>query len=181
VKKALFAVPLLFLLVLPLEAQVARGGNRMQAAGPARRMQLQRQVLQRFVEQNSRELGLTAQERGRIEQILLDSNSRRDELFAEAAVLRGRLATAMRDATVTDETLNGILNELVELREREHQVWRREQDELARTLPARKRAQLTLRLLRLQERIREMIEQRPGARGDTAGSGAPQPERTPGS
>jgi hypothetical protein len=168
------AVLMLALLPLSLEAQVVRGGNRLQAAGQARRMQLQRQVLQRFVEQNSRELGLSAQERSRIEQILLENNNRREELFTQGAALRARLAEAMRDPNATDDQLNGILNELVELREREHQMWRREQDELARTLPARKRAQLTLRLLRLQERIREMIDQRPGAQRDTLGAGRPQ-------
>jgi len=169
------AVIMLALLALPLslEAQVARGGNRMQGAAQARRVQLQRQVLQRFVEQNSRELGLSAQERGRIEQILLENNGRREDLFEQALALRLRLAETLRDPRASEDQLNGILNELVELREREHQMWRREQEELARTLPARKRAQLTLRLLRLQERIREMIDQRPGVQRDTLSGGRP--------
>jgi hypothetical protein len=156
-----------------LDAQVGgRAGNRLQGA-QARRMQLQHQVVQRFVDQSSRELGLSAEQRGRIGQILLANNNRRQELFEQGVQLRMRLAQGLRNPNTTDDELNRIMNEMVELREREHQMWRQEQQELAATLPPRQRAQLTMRLLRLQERIRQMIDERPGAPVDTSG-------RTPG-
>jgi hypothetical protein len=165
----LIAALVLALAPAHLDAQVAgRAGNRLQG-GPARRMQLQRQVVQRFVDQSSRELGLSAQQRGRIEQILLANNNRRQELFEQGVQLRMRLAQGLRNPNTSDDELNRILNEMVELREREHQMWRQEQQELAATLPPRQRAQLTMRLLRLQERIRQMIDERPGAPVDTSG------------
>jgi hypothetical protein len=165
-------------------AEAQGRGRRMQNAGEMRRAALQQQVVQRFVERSSRELSFSPAERTRVQEILLQSNARRQELAGEAVELRRRLNEAMRDPQTTDETLAALLDRLVDLREREHRMWRAEQDELARILPPRKRAQMTLRLLRLQDEIRAMINQRPGAPADTgvaASTGqSSQPIRIPG-
>lgn len=170
-KRVLMAALVLAILPAGLDAQVR--GRRNLRQDPAR-TQLQRQVVQRFVDVSSRELGLTTQERNRIEQILLEHNERRDELFTQGVELRRRLAQAVRNPATPDSEIEAILNEMIQLREREHELWRSEQEEFAHSLPPRKRAQMMMRLLRLQERIREIIEQRPaGARADTSGIGRP--------
>jgi hypothetical protein len=169
------------MLIVTLLTLVAAGGveaqgrpgmrGRMQNNAELRRAELQRRVLERFVERSSRELSFTAAERTAVQEILLRSNERRQDLAREAVELRRRLTEAMRNPQTGDETLAGMLDQLVELRDREHRMWREEQNELARTLPPRKRAQMTLRLLRLQDDIRAMINQRPGAGPDTIRDG----------
>ena len=152
-----------------VEAQGRGMRARMQNNADMRRATLQREVLERFVERSSRELSLTAAERTRVQEILLQSNERRQTLAQEAIELRRQLNQAMRDPQTSDAALTALLDQLVDLRDREHRMWRDEQDELSRTLPPRKRAQMTLRLLRLQDDIRAMINQRPGAAPDTGG------------
>lgn len=167
----------LLALLLPTTALAQRGGargQRMQTQG--RQVELQRQVLRRFVEQSGRELQLSTEERTRIEQILVENNTQRRELAQQAATLRRRLAEAVRDSTTTDEQFTAILNEFTALREREHALWRTEQEQIAATLPPRKRALFTMRWLRLQENIRSMLERR---RESPDSGGGPSRDRRP--
>jgi hypothetical protein len=159
----------LLLALLPMDAAAQVGRGRLPPAAQNRRAALQRQVVQQFVEQSARELNLNSNERNRIQQILMAGDARRQQLAQEAALLRRRLNLALRDPQTEDATFDSILNEMASLREREYQMWRQEHDELARTLPPRKRAQMTVRLLLLQERIRTLINQRPPGVVDTTG------------
>jgi hypothetical protein len=76
--------------------------------------------------------------------------------------LRQKLTEALRDSRTSDDQFSDILDDIDELRGREHELWKREQDRLSKTLTPRQRAQFMVRWLRLQDTIRDMIDQRTG-------------------
>lgn len=164
-RRMLIAVLLAVLVPGGVEAQGGRRG-----AGPPPRMELQnqnrraleRQILQRFAEQSGREMGLNAQARTELGRILDTTNDERRALAVESAQLRQKLAEALRDPRTTDDQFKDILDEIEDLRSREHELWKQEQDRLSKTLTPRQRAQFMARWLRLQDNIRDLIEQRSG-------------------
>lgn len=155
-------------MLVPVGVQ-AQGGRRGGGPPPQRmemqnqnRRALERQILQRFVEQSGREMGLDARAKTELGRILDTTNDQRRTLAVESAQLRQKLVEALRDARTTDEQFRDILDEIEDLRGREHDLWKREQDQLSKTLTPRQRAQFMARWLRLQDSIRDLIEQRSG-------------------
>jgi chromosome segregation ATPase len=164
VKRILIAVLVATLVPAGLEAQGrGRGGGppRSDLQSQSRRM-LERQILQRFVEQSGQEMGLNTNARTELSRILHDTNEERRALAVEAVQLRQKLTEALRDNRTTDDQFDDILDEINDLRRREHDLWKREQDRLSKTLTPRQRAQFMVRWLRLQDTIRDMIDQRTG-------------------
>ena len=153
------------LLVLPVaaSAQVAgRGGARQMQS----RSQLEARVYQRFLEQSGREIGLSSDERSGLQSWLQDSQDQRRNLSDQAAAIRERLLRAVANPETPDAEFEQILGDLNNLRNREHDLWQRDQRELAELLPPRKRAQFVVRFLRLQDAVRDLIQQRdPGGAG----------------
>lgn len=149
-----------------VEAQRGRAGGppRSDLQSPNRRM-LERQILQRFVEQSGQEMGLNSGARVELGRILDDTNEERRALAVESAQLRQKLSEALRDDRTTDDQFSDILDDINDLRRREHDLWKREQDRLSRTLTPRQRAHFMVRWLRLQDTIRDMIDQRTGGDG----------------
>jgi hypothetical protein len=123
-----------------------------------RRATLERQILERFVDQSAAEMRLPRARRDRLERWLTESTAERQDLTARAGLLRQRLVEAVADPRTTDAQFEGILDDLDYLRQREYELWKRDQQELAQTLTPRQRAQFAIRLLRLQE----MIDQQRG-------------------
>lgn len=123
-----------------------------------RRATLQRQILERFVDQSAAEMRLPRARRDRLERWLTESTAERQDLTERAAMLRKRLVDAVADPRTTDAEFEAILDDLDYLRQREYDLWKRDQEELAQTLTPRQRAQFAIRLLRLQE----MIDQQRG-------------------
>ena len=140
---------------------------RLDAQARPNRAALERQILQRFVEQSGREMGLNGPTQTRLQQILNESNARRRQINQEGVQLRQRLVDAIRNPQTTDGDFAAILTEIDALREREHELWRDDQQLLAKELTPRQRAVFMVRWLRFQENIRDLIERRQGA--DTAG------------
>lgn len=162
-----YALVLLLTLVLPvgLSAQRGRGAGAGQAA-MANRAALERQIVQRFVEQSSRAMGLKASDQGRFEQILRQGNERRRTLAERGIALRQQLMEAIRTPSTSDDDFRRILDDIDRLREEEHAQWRADQNAVAEVLTTpRQRAVFTARWLRLQEVIRDVIAQRPGPGG----------------
>jgi hypothetical protein len=164
VRKILIAVLLAALVPAGLEAQ-----GRGRAGGPPRsdlqnpnRRNLERQILQRFVEQSGQEMGLNPNARTELGRILDDTNEQRRALAIESVQLRQKLTEALRNSRTSDDQFSDILDDIDELRGREHELWKREQDRLSKTLTPRQRAQFMVRWLRLQDTIRDMIDQRTG-------------------
>jgi len=156
------------LLVMLVPAGVRAQGRRGRAGGPPRlemqnqnRRALERQILDRFVEQSGREMGLDADAKAELGRILDSSNDERRALAVEAVQLRQKLMEALRDSRTTDARFREILDAINEVRGREHDLWKHEQDMLSKTLSPRQRAQFMLRWLRLQDNIRGLIDQRP--------------------
>jgi hypothetical protein len=129
--------------------------QRMNATGLERRATLERQILQRFVDQSAAEMRLPRDRRDRLERWLTTSTAQRRDLTDRAGDLRQRLVEAVGDQGTTDAEFERILRDLDALRQREYELWKRDQEELARTLTPRQRAHFAIRLLRLQEMIDE--------------------------
>ncbi|MGH7553036.1 MAG: hypothetical protein ACREMQ_08395 [Longimicrobiales bacterium] len=133
------------------------GGNAGQS-----RVALERQVFRIFVQQTAGAMRLNPAGRNRLDQILQESNARRRALVVASLDLRRRLQVAIRDSATTDPTFEGMLREAQQLRQREHDLWLRDQEELGRLLTPRQRAIFVVRWIRLQEQIQGVIDDRPG-------------------
>jgi hypothetical protein len=152
-------------LLLPAEAMaqvrpptLQQQQQRMNAGRLDRRTALERQILQRFMDQSAAEMRLPRARRDRLERWLTESTAERQDLTARAGLLRQRLVDAVANPRTTDAEFEGILDDLDYLRQREYELWKRDQQELAETLTPRQRAHFAIRLLRLQE----MIDQQRG-------------------
>lgn len=129
------------------------------AAMEARRDSLETEILNRFVEQLTRELRLDADQKQRTERTLRIGAHRRRELMRASGELRGEMIRALRSSTTTDAEFTRLLAQQESLRLRENDLWTREQDELARILNPRQRAQFILQWARFQDNVREIVAQ----------------------
>jgi Spy/CpxP family protein refolding chaperone len=127
------------------------------AAIEARRDSLEAEILNRFVEQLTQELKLDANQRTRTERSLRVGAHRRRELMRASGELRGEIVRALRNSTTTDAEFNRLLAQQETLRQREHDLWTREQDDLARILTPRQRAQFIIQWARFQDNVREIL------------------------
>src|SRR5512146_1248583 len=117
------------------------------ALGAARRQMLQQRIFARFMDRATVRLGLTADGRQRLEQVVLTNEGQRRELARQARALRSELARASADANTPDSQFDRLLRQMGELRARELDLWRSEQTDLAGVLTPRQRAQfLAMRL-----------------------------------
>lgn len=150
------------LLVLALLASPAvLHAQRPQGRMPQRdRVMLERQIMQRFARQVGEELDLSADQRTRVEQWLLDSNRRRRELAQETMGLRRELAEAVRSPATADAEFERLLDRLRDVRRRELEQLQQDERELSQWLSPRQRAHLFVGLGRFQERIRSIISER---------------------
>jgi Spy/CpxP family protein refolding chaperone len=160
---------LLGLLLLPsmLVAQQSSADPPRRGSDPARRASeqarrdsLEMEVAQKFLEQLTRELKLDAAQRSQTERVLKESGDRRRELMRVSGELRGQMYRALRDRGTDDAAFTKLLTEYDQLRVREHDLWRRDQEELARYLTPRQRTQFLIEWGRFQERVRAIMEQR---------------------
>jgi Spy/CpxP family protein refolding chaperone len=143
----------------PALAQAQQGSpdHARRAAMEARRDSLEAEILNRFVDQLSRELRLDADQRARTERTLRVGAHRRRELMRASGELRGEMIRALRSASTTDAEFTRLLAQQESLRLRENDLWTREQDELARILSPRQRAQFIIQWARFQDNVREIL------------------------
>lgn len=154
-------------LLMPAATPAQQLPNRsLRAPGNAaqNRAALERQVIRMFVQQTAGAMRLNPAGRQRLDQILQESNARRRELVASSMDLRRRFQAAIRDSATTDPAFEGLLREAQQLRQSEHDLWLKDQEELGRLLTPRQRAIFVVRWIRLQEQIQGVIDQR-AARG----------------
>lgn len=143
------------LLVLPCVAQAQNPQMN------ARRQMLQGQIVQRFMDHVSTQLALDAGTRARLEQQMRQSGDRRRQLARNTADLRRDLMVAIRDSSTSDAEINRLLGQMTGLRQQEQDLWKSDQDALARILTPRQRARFVFMWLRFNEQIRDMAL-RPG-------------------
>lgn len=127
---------------------------------------LERRIIQRFVERTGDEMKLGERGRNELERILRESNGRRRELVAASRELRQRLRQAIDDPDTPDATFEALLDEAEGLQRQEHELFERDQEEIARTLTPRQRAVFMVRWIGLQEQVQELIEARSRDRQD---------------
>ena len=130
------------------------------AAYEARRDSLETEIVSKFIDQLTRELKLDGAQREQTQRVLRESGQRRRELFNASRDVRARMYRAAREPATTDADFNRLLMEFENLRAREHNVWQREQDELARLYNPRQRVQFVVSWTRFQESLREIISDR---------------------
>jgi Spy/CpxP family protein refolding chaperone len=142
-----------------LNAQQAGADPARRAAAEARRDSRGAAILNRLVEQLTRELRLDADQKVRTERALRMGAHRRRELMRSTGELRFEIGRALRNPATTDAEFNRLLTQQETLRQREHDLWTREQDELARILNPRQRAQFVVQWARFQDSVRDILTQ----------------------
>ncbi len=155
----------LTLLLVPVAAGAQRVGRGQRPA--AREALLEAQIFDRFMDKVSTDMQLDSNGRNRLRQHLRQSGEQRRLLAQQTVQLRRRLVEATRDSTTSDAQIDGLLQQFVQLRVREQELWNRDQNELAGLLTPRQRAQFLLQWITFNERIRGIMQGR-----DTA---APRP------
>lgn len=148
----------LLILAVLLPAPIAA-----QQPGPnqQRRQELQQQVVGRFMEHVTRQLALDAGTRDRLEQHLRTSGQERRQLARRAAQLRMQMMRAARDSATGDAEFRSLLSEATALRQAEEDLWKSDQQALARILTPRQQVQFVFMWMRFTDQIRELANQRP--------------------
>lgn len=148
------ALTALALLPQGLLAQVRPGGP------PADRGALETRVRARFAQIVQADLGLTADELQKIDEVVAPFQDQRRTLARREAALRRRMRQGS-SADRSDEEAREILREMTEVREEETQLFRDEMEGLQDTLtPAQ-----TLRFFQLRAELMERVQRlrQPGA------------------
>ena len=164
-------IVLVLLALLPAGASAQQTGTQQRppqraptaaerAAYEARRDSLETEIVNKFIDQLTRELKLGAEQRTQTQRVLRESGLRRRELSNATRELRGRMSRVAREPATTDAEFNRLLMEFENLRGREHALWQREQDELARLYSPRQRVQFVVSWTRFQESLREILSDR---------------------
>lgn len=158
-KRVLITI-LVMLACAPVAAQAQQTDQSRRAELSARRDSLEAEVVRSFVRHLARDLKLTSAQRQETERVLRESGLQRHALSRASSQLRRRLYSATRDSTTADAEFIRLLAEYETLRAREHDLWRRDQVELARVLDPRQRTQFLLAWARFQDDMREIIARR---------------------
>ncbi|HEX6134174.1 MAG TPA: Spy/CpxP family protein refolding chaperone [Longimicrobiales bacterium] len=148
--------------IVPAAAHAQQTGSEQErrAREQARRDSLETEIVHRFVRRLSRDLELSDQQRSQIEDVLRESGRNRRELSRASGALRGQIYRATRNSSTPDADFTRLLSEYETLRGREHDLWRREQQQLSAVLSPRQRAQFFMAWARFQDEMREIIARR---------------------
>jgi Spy/CpxP family protein refolding chaperone len=150
VKKFLVVVGLLALAGPPVQAQ----------QGQARRVELEAEIVQRFLDRAAIELKLEGNTRARLEQHLRQSAPPRRGLAQSTVRLRGELLRAVRDENTSDTEFTRLINEMTRLRDQEESMWKADQDALSRILTPRQHARFIVMWIRFNDQIRDVAARR---------------------
>jgi Spy/CpxP family protein refolding chaperone len=155
----------------PAAAQQPAADAGRRAALEARRDSLEAELMQRFLDQLFRELQVEAATRAEVERVVQEGAARRRELLRSSGELRLRLHRAMRNDAATDADFTRLLAAHEALRQRETEIWRGEQEQLARVLSPRQRAQFVVHWVRFHDQVRDIVmQQMRSRRGESRGS-----------
>lgn len=145
---------MLMLLALPVVAEaqgLGQGGRR-----DPRHDMLQGQIVQRFMNHVSSELNLDQAARGKLQEHMKQSGEARRALAERSTDLRLKLLVATRDSATTDAEFRKLLGEVNALRQREEELFTKDQENLSKLLTPRQQARFVFMWLRFQEQVREM-------------------------
>ncbi|MEO5511861.1 MAG: hypothetical protein ABIV28_08000 [Longimicrobiales bacterium] len=128
----------------------------------AKRDALEAQVLNRFLNRASDDVGLDGAQRTRVGEIVRASGLRRRALNGRSVELHRRFQVAIRTADTPPATFSRLLADHQALRSEEQQIAETEQAELKKVLSPRQQAHFLMLWIRLQENARQIQAQRPG-------------------
>ena len=158
--KRVLTATALFLVLVPAALHAQQTAQSRRAVLDARRDSLEVEVVRKFVHRLARDLELDASQQTRTVVVLRESGVRRRDLSRASSQLRSFIHRAARDTTTSDAEFIRLLGEYEVLSSREHELWRREQAELASILDPRQRAQFLLSWVRFQDDMREILSRR---------------------
>jgi hypothetical protein len=162
----------LVLLPTAATAQTRGGAQRQQvqqelrqggAGTPQQRRALEEQVFNRFVNRVSTDMRLDAPNRARLEQFLRRSQLEHRLRAQQTTLLRRQLNQAVRDSTISDTEITRLLAQMEQLKLQDDEQWKRDQTALAQMVGPRQRAVFILQWMQFNERIRDIMADRPGA------------------
>lgn len=149
--------PVLLICVLGVSAPASAQNPQMQQ----RRQMLQKQVGERFLQHVTQQLRLDEPTRAKLEQHLRASGQDRQQLARRGAQLRMEMMRAVRDSATSDAEFRRLLADATALRQREEDLWKTDQQALARILTPRQQVQFVFMWMRFTEQIRD-VANRPG-------------------
>jgi hypothetical protein len=166
-RRLVLAAASVLLLAAPLSAQ----DRRDRRPGPRDREQMEQRVRAQIARMIRDELGLTEAEFGPVGEVLARSHEERRALARSEQAVRRRVEAVLAESGDTEEATE-LLGRLVELREEEAAIFRREQEALLELLTPTQVLELHAIRERIVRRIRSLRGRR-GGRGPGNVDGAP--------
>lgn len=139
----------------------AQAPGRMGQQRPPRRDLLEAQVLNRFVNRASMDMGLDATQRQHLIDVVRGSAQRRKALNQRSMQLHRQFAVAIRDLDTQQDAFTKMLADHQALRREEQQIADSEQAELQKFLTPRQQVTFLILWIRLQENARQIQMQIP--------------------
>ena len=148
--------------------------------GKAQEERLRHRLMGRFLDHASKELELTEDQTRRLHQEYREVQEKRRSLIREQRAVRLRLEALNQEGRASDAEARQLLQRASDLKAREAELWREEQERIGRVLTPAQQARFLVLQERFAERVRRMREDRgPGER--RARPQRPQERREPGS
>ena len=148
-------------------------------AGDAER--LRSRLMTQFLDHASKELDLTEDQTRRLHQEFGEVQEKRRSLIREQRAVRLRLEALNQEGRASDDEARQLLQRAADLKAREAELWREEQERIGRVLTPAQQARFLMLQERFAERVRQMRQDRrrdPGERG--ARPQRPPDRRSPG-
>lgn len=157
----------------------------------AQEEQLRSRLMGRFLDHASEELDLSEDQTRRLHQEFGAMQEQRRSLIREQRAVRLRLEALNQEGRASDAEARELLQRAADLKAREAELWREEQDRIGRVLTPAQQARFLVLQERFAERVRQMRQDRrrgPGERergvrpqrpSDRKPSGERPPRRRP--
>jgi Spy/CpxP family protein refolding chaperone len=163
------ALGVLLAVVLPLNAGAQTGDaqrpTRQGPPTPEQREAMRQRIEMRFLDMAAQRLELDANQRTRLGAVMQHTAGERRSIAEEGMRLRREAADLLRAGGSDGARAEHILTELTRLREREMDLWRREQRDLAGVLSPVQRLELMAMRARFSERVRGVRGMGPDGEG----------------
>jgi sirohydrochlorin ferrochelatase len=140
VRKLFWTLIVAFLLPVAAAAQIRQPPNASKQRYDER-ADLQAQVYSTFMDRATERMRLAGSDRGRLETLMRENEYRRVALGRESSELYRQLGYALSVRGTPDAEFTRLLDRVTELRQRELDLWRAEQNALSSVLTPRQRAE----------------------------------------
>lgn len=125
-----------------------------------REEQLRARIMGRFLDEASRDLELTEDQSRRLSEAVRASHEERRSLIREQRAVRLRLEALTLEGKGSDAEARELLDRAARLKAREAELWREEQERIARVLTPAQQARFLVLQERFAQRVRELRRER---------------------